>query len=76
MAVDFDGTIARDGYVEPATIDALRRVRQQGRYVILVTGRRLDDLRDHLPQVELFDRIVAEDGAVVYCPATRRTAPG
>jgi hydroxymethylpyrimidine pyrophosphatase-like HAD family hydrolase/energy-coupling factor transporter ATP-binding protein EcfA2 len=71
LAVDFDGTIARDGYVEPTTIDALRRVRQQGRYVILVTGRRLDDLRDHLPQVELFDRIVAEDGAVVYCPATR-----
>lgn len=71
LAVDFDGTIACDGVVEAETIAALSRVRQQGRRVLLVTGRRLDDLLHHLPQLDLFDRVVAEDGAVIYHPATR-----
>ncbi len=72
LVVDYDGTIARDGVVEPETSAALARVRQQGRHVLLVTGRRLDDLLDLFPQVEIFDRVVVEDGAVIYDPATRQ----
>jgi hypothetical protein len=36
------------------------------RRAILVTGRRLDELLTVLPQIELFDHIVAENGAVVF----------
>jgi HAD superfamily hydrolase (TIGR01484 family) len=71
LAVDFDGTIARDGSVEQETIDALSRVKQSGRHLILATGRQLEDLWDHMPRLDLFDRVVAEDGAVVYSPTTR-----
>jgi hydroxymethylpyrimidine pyrophosphatase-like HAD family hydrolase len=38
LVVDFDGTIASDGVVEPETSAALSRVRQQGRHVLRVTG--------------------------------------
>jgi hydroxymethylpyrimidine pyrophosphatase-like HAD family hydrolase len=71
LAVDFDGTIAHDGVVAAHTIDALARVRDTGRRLLLVTGRRLEDLIEHFPRLDLFDRVVAEDGAVVYRPATR-----
>jgi hydroxymethylpyrimidine pyrophosphatase-like HAD family hydrolase len=74
LAADFDGTIATDGKVSKATASALARLRTSGRRVILVTGRRLDDLLAVGPQIELFDYVVAENGAVVYTPSTREVA--
>ena len=71
LACDYDGTIAHHGRVDDETVAALRRIRDTGRRLILVTGRHLQDLLSVCPHVELFDRIVAENGAVVYCPATR-----
>ena len=71
LACDYDGTIAHHGRVDDETIAALGRVRDTGRRLILVTGRELQDLFSVCRHVELFDRIVAENGAVVYCPATR-----
>ena len=71
LACDYDGTIAHHGRVDDETIAALRRLRDTGRRLILVTGRELQDLLSVCPHVELFDRVVAENGAVVYCPATR-----
>jgi hypothetical protein len=38
----------------------------------LITGRRLEDLLTVFPQLDLFDCVVAENGAVVYEPATRK----
>jgi HAD superfamily hydrolase (TIGR01484 family) len=70
LAVDFDGTIAQNGVVDAATIDALAGVRTTGRRLLLVTGRRLDDLRQCFSRLDLFDRVVAEDGALLYRPAT------
>ena len=71
LACDYDGTIALHGRVDAATIAALERVRASGRRTLLVTGRQLDDLLSAFPQADLFDRIVAENGAVVYEPETR-----
>src|SRR5215471_21834995 len=71
LACDYDGTIAWDGVVSPQTIEALQEVRKSGRKLILVTGRELDDLSRVFPQVDLFDRVVAENGALLYRPATR-----
>ena len=36
-----------------------------------MTGRELQDLLAVCPHVELFDRVVAENGALVYWPAKR-----
>ena len=43
--------------------------------MILVTGRLLEDLLSVFPQIHLFDRVVAENGALLYCPATREEKP-
>src|SRR5262249_43299624 len=41
LATDYDGTLAHDGHVDAPTVDALRRLRDSGRLLILVTGREL-----------------------------------
>jgi hydroxymethylpyrimidine pyrophosphatase-like HAD family hydrolase len=75
LVCDYDGTIASDGQVDDPTRQALERLRASGRKLLLVTGRELDDLMAAFPHVHLFDRIVAENGALVYEPATRETEP-
>ena len=70
LACDFDGTIARDGIVSASTVDALRRLRSSGRKVILATGREIDDLRAVFPELGMFDRIVAENGGVLFRPGS------
>ncbi len=72
LAVDFDGTIARDGRVAATTVAALERLAATGRKLVLVTGRELDELLAVFPEIEVFDRVVAENGALLYCPATRK----
>jgi hydroxymethylpyrimidine pyrophosphatase-like HAD family hydrolase len=71
VAGDYDGTLAWDGRVQAKTIAALERLRDSGRHLILVTGRELDDLQRVFPRYDLFERVVAENGALLYSPATR-----
>jgi HAD superfamily hydrolase (TIGR01484 family) len=73
LAADYDGTLASRGTVAPETIEALRRLAATGRKLILVTGRRIDDLIRVFPEVAIFDRIVAENGPIVYRPQSRET---
>jgi HAD superfamily hydrolase (TIGR01484 family) len=75
LATDYDGTLAEQGTVSEETLDALRRLRESGRRLLLVTGRELDDLRRVFPQFAIFDRIVAENGALLFCPETREERP-
>jgi HAD superfamily hydrolase (TIGR01484 family) len=70
VATDYDGTIAHHGIVDAETIDALSRLKDTGRRLILVTGRELPDLRRVFPDLKLFDRVVAENGALLFTPAT------
>lgn len=72
LAVDYDGTIAEGGVVSPSTRAALERFVASGRMLILVTGRILPELLSVFPNAELFHRIVAENGAVLYQPATKQ----
>ena len=71
LATDYDGTIATHGVVDDDTVGALERLRKSGRRIVLVTGRELEDLLKVFPHSELFDRIVAENGAIVYNPSDR-----
>lgn len=71
LASDYDGTLAHHGAVDEETIRALEHLVRSGRKVILVTGRELPDLESVFGRLDLFERIVAENGAVLYNPATR-----
>lgn len=71
LTCDYDGTIARHGQCSPSTIEALKRVRASGRKLVLATGRVLSELQSVFPDLTLFDRIVAENGALLYRPATQ-----
>ena len=70
LAVDFDGVLAHDGAVAKETTEALTRLRASGRRLVLVTGRELPELLRVFPQIALCDRVVAENGGVLYTPAT------
>jgi hydroxymethylpyrimidine pyrophosphatase-like HAD family hydrolase len=70
LATDYDGTLAFDGKVDVETIDALRDARERGLRLLMVTGRELSDLFNTFDHADLFERIVAENGAVLYDPAT------
>jgi HAD superfamily hydrolase (TIGR01484 family) len=71
LAADYDGTLATHGKVYEATLEALRRLRETGRKLVMVTGRELDELLEVFPHTDLFDRIVAENGALLYRPEGR-----
>jgi HAD superfamily hydrolase (TIGR01484 family) len=71
LCCDYDGTLAHDGKVAPSTIEALKRVSASGRKLVLATGRELNDLLQVFPELPIFDRVVAENGAVLYRPAER-----
>lgn len=71
LCCDYDGTLAEDGSVSDATFNALERTRASGRKILLVTGRILEDLQRICSRLELFDRVVAENGALLFNPATR-----
>jgi phosphoglycolate phosphatase-like HAD superfamily hydrolase len=73
LAVDYDGTLAKDGKVVQRTVDALEQVAASGRRLILVTGRELPQLLEIFPAIGLFDRVVAENGALLYRPGARET---
>jgi len=70
LATDYDGTIAHDGSVDDSTVQALRRSREAGVRLVLVTGRELSSLFNTFAHPELFDRVVAENGALLCDPST------
>ncbi|HEX4085996.1 MAG TPA: HAD family hydrolase [Chthoniobacteraceae bacterium] len=69
LATDYDGTMAWNSVVDPATVDALQEARHSGRQLIMVTGREVEDLKTVFPRLDLFDLVVAENGAVLYRPS-------
>src|SRR5688572_32456926 len=71
FATDYDGTLARHGTVDPATIDAVTRLREAGLKTLMVTGREIPDLQTVFTESAIFDLIVAENGALLYWPATK-----
>ena len=71
LATDYDGTIAHDGIVDEPTLQALERLCASGRHLLLVTGRRMDDLIQTFPRTDIFEIVVAENGALLYFPSDR-----
>src|SRR5687768_16896860 len=72
VALDYDGTIAVDGIMDLQVRDAIAQLRIHGIAVVLVTGRRLADLKEIAGNLECFNAVVAENGAVLYFPESER----
>ncbi|WP_081158252.1 HAD family hydrolase [Ensifer aridi] len=75
LATDYDGTLAEFGEVREETLQALKRLRETGRRLLLVTGRELPDLKRVFPHTDLFDKVVVENGALLYTPETEEERP-
>lgn len=75
IATDYDGTLAHDGRVSERAVAALDRFLATGRRLILVTGRELDELLDIFPAIDRFECVVAENGALLYFPASGERQP-
>jgi HAD superfamily hydrolase (TIGR01484 family) len=71
LASDYDGTLAHNGVVDDAALRAIERLVHSGRKFILVTGRELPDLQSVFPRLDLCERVIAENGALLYNPASR-----
>ena len=68
LALDYDGTIARDGVLEPDVKAAILEARARGIVTVLVTGRTLSDLRQAAGDLKFVDAVVAENCAVLSFP--------
>jgi len=73
LAMDFDGTLTSTGEIAPQAKAALDRLKSSGRKALLVTGRRLSELLERLECIDIFDFVVAENGALLYRPATQES---
>lgn len=65
LALDYDGTIARDGRLDPDVRAAIGELRGRGVAVVLVTGRILEELRYFAGDLRFVDAVIAENGAVL-----------
>jgi hydroxymethylpyrimidine pyrophosphatase-like HAD family hydrolase len=68
LAVDYNGTTAINDVFDASVRKAIGDARARGLAVILVTGRRLADLRTVAGDLSCFDVVVAENGAVLEFP--------
>lgn len=70
VALDYDGTIADRGRMDQATEAALRSLRSAGFRLLLVSGRRLENLKQICGALDLFEAVILENGAVSFRPET------
>lgn len=71
LATDYDGTLANEGRVPASALRALENFKKTGRRLLLVTGRELPDLSQVFTRFDLFDLVVAENGALLFHPSTQ-----
>jgi hydroxymethylpyrimidine pyrophosphatase-like HAD family hydrolase len=75
LASDYDGTLASQGKVDQSTLEAIHRLLDSGRKLLLVTGRELKDLKNVFPEIECCELVVAENGGLLYNPKTQEERP-
>lgn len=68
LACDYDGTLASEDLLGPEALAALSKAREAGLRLLLVTGRTFFELTRVCERLDLFDAVVAENGAVLYYP--------
>ena len=68
LALDYDGTIASEGVLDPDVRAAITDLRARGITVILVSGRNVCELQRVAANLNFVDAVVAENGAVLAFP--------
>ena len=68
LALDYDGTIARNDALDSSVREAIAAARTNGIATLLVTGRILGELERVAGPLHFVDVVIAENGAVVYLP--------
>lgn len=68
LALDYDGTTGSDAGLNFRVREAVEEAGARGIVSVLVTGRRLAELRRVAGNLDLFDAVVAENGAVLAFP--------
>lgn len=66
LALDYDGTIARDGVLDSEVRSAIAEVRRHGIAVVIVTGRIIAELEQVAGDLHFVDAVVGENGAVMW----------
>src|SRR5687768_2363487 len=69
LAMSLDGALADAGRIDVA----LESLRGSGRRALLVSARPLGELGSLCSRLELFDCVIAENGAVLHWPARRES---
>ena len=64
IALDYDGTIAKDNRLDDRVRAAIGELRAKNIVILIVTGRILEDLRRVAGDLHFVDGVVAENGAV------------
>ncbi len=72
LATDFDGTLVHNGSITSTTTEALKKFVGTGRQLVMVTGRELPELKTVFSELHLFKLIVAENGGLLYDPASSK----
>ncbi len=75
LACDYDGTLVSGERVNTKVLTALHRFKSSGGRLVLLTGRELESLVADFSPIDLFDRVVVENGAVLYIPETKEIRP-
>ena len=70
FACDYDGTVADAGVILQDTLSGLLELKDAGWVLGLVTGRELADLLQTCHRIDIFNLVVAENGALLYFPGT------
>ncbi len=73
LALDYDGTIARDDRLDPSVKEAIAEARTRGVAVLIVTGRILHELQRVAGDLHFVDAVIAENGAVLHFPESGHT---
>lgn len=73
IALDYDGTTARNDVMGPQVRQAIAGARAAGIIVVLVTGRILSELQRVAGDLRFVDAVVAENGAVLHFPGSAHT---
>ena len=68
LACDYDGTLASHDLIGPEALRALGKAGEAGLRLVLVTGRTFFEITRVCERLDLFDAVVAENGAVLYYP--------
>jgi hydroxymethylpyrimidine pyrophosphatase-like HAD family hydrolase len=68
IALDYDGTIAQSNRLDNDVRRAIAQLRARDLVVLLVTGRRLEDLKQVAGDLHFVDAVIVENGAVIAFP--------